>query len=49
MGLLTSKLLLQVFACGLRLGIQGSRFLDSDARRHGVTWINVGAPPLAGG
>jgi len=47
--LLASKPLLEVLACGLRLGIQGSRFVDSDTRRHGVSRINVGVPPLAGG
>ena len=47
--LLASKPLLEVLACGLRLGIQGSRFVDSDARRHGVPRIDVRPPPLAGG
>ena len=46
-GLLGSKLLLPVFACGLRLRIEGSRFLDSNARRHGVSWVDAGALPLA--
>ena len=45
--LLAAKPLVQAFACGLRLGIQESRFFDSDTRRHGVPWADVGAPPLA--